>query len=164
MVEPQDSSEDHLGILVHLGKSITQIFEMLKYDGTSLKSISWNPLKKYRLPPLHPTTLLGDTRELGGHGAQSSWHISPWPWAMTQERWTSWHASRIKHQTSSSNSSLDNEWIKQPLWTIRKNGKPIRTSRRLNVELYNPQCWGGSLYFRLFNVKWIPWIPLLSAI
>ena len=25
-------------------------------------------------------------------------------------------------------------------------------------------CWGGSPYFRLFNVRWFPWIPLLSAI
>ena len=25
-------------------------------------------------------------------------------------------------------------------------------------------CWGGSPYFRSFNVKWFPWIPLLSAI
>ena len=25
-------------------------------------------------------------------------------------------------------------------------------------------CWGGSPYFRLFNVIWCPWIPLLSAI
>ena len=52
---------DERGILVHHGKSIFGIFEILKHYGTSWKINILESPSTYRFPPLHPTTLLGDT-------------------------------------------------------------------------------------------------------
>ena len=74
------------------------------------------------------------------------------PWMSAATSYSFWQTSKNTYKRTLVNNIFHEPILEQ----VAQFTKPLRC--------FTNQSWNKSPYFRLINVKWCPWIPLLSAI